>query len=146
VRSSTFKSLQVLKELRDTRVTLGGRSVRPLDEATAITSVSGGSFTAAYYGLYGNRIFTDHEAAFLGRNVERSLIDLAMNPLHWFWSTGRTQWAVERYEVTKVCGGTDWSRTGTIASCFRTVQSGPPLVSGGSGDVRGRRGGGLLVR
>ena len=133
MRSSTFKSLQVLKELRDTRVTLGGRSVRPLDEATAITSVSGGSFTAAYYGLYGNRIFTEYEAAFPGRNVERSLIDLPKNPLHWFGSTGRTQRAVEWYDVTKVCGATDWPRTGTIASSFRTVQSGPRSCPGNRG-------------
>src|SRR5262249_1099820 len=38
---------------------------RLLDDVTLITSVSGGSFPAAYYGLYGDRIFTDFEREFL---------------------------------------------------------------------------------
>jgi NTE family protein len=99
-------SYGVLKELRDTRVTLAGRSVPLLDEVAAIASVSGGSFTAAYYGLYGDRIFTDYEAAFLRRDVERALIGLAMNPFHWFLSTGRTDWAVEFYDAHIFHGAT----------------------------------------
>ncbi|MGA7885716.1 MAG: hypothetical protein WCA44_08245 [Acidobacteriaceae bacterium] len=35
-----------------------------------ITSVSGGSCTAAYYGLFGERIFTEFETASLKRDVE----------------------------------------------------------------------------
>ena len=43
----------VLEELAATPVVLGGRPRRLLDEVDLISAVSGGSFTAAYYGLYG---------------------------------------------------------------------------------------------
>jgi NTE family protein len=60
----------VLQELRDTQVGVGGERERLLDEIDVITSVSGGSFTSAYYGLYGDRIFEDFEERFLRRNVQ----------------------------------------------------------------------------
>ncbi len=41
----------VLEELRDTPVTMDGNHGRLLDEVTHISSVSGGSFTSAYYGF-----------------------------------------------------------------------------------------------
>ena len=91
-------SYGVLQELRDTRVTVDGNSARLLDEVASITSVSGGSFTAAYYGLYGDRIFTDFESVFLRRNVEKALTDMLFNPLRWFVSTGRTDWSVDYYQ------------------------------------------------
>lgn len=67
-RAAAF-SYGVLKELSDTRVDRGGHSYRLSDEIDVITSVSGGSFTAAYFGLYGDRIFEDYEQVFLRRNV-----------------------------------------------------------------------------
>jgi NTE family protein len=60
----------VLQELRDTQVSVAGKRERLLDEIDVITSVSGGSFTSAYYGLYGDRIFEDFEERFLRRNVQ----------------------------------------------------------------------------
>src|SRR5262245_34256537 len=51
----------VLEELARTQIVWEGRSGRLLDEVDLISSVSGGSFTAAYYGLYGDRIFSDFE-------------------------------------------------------------------------------------
>jgi NTE family protein len=45
----------VLEAMRDTSVNLDGQSQRLLDEIDVISSVSGGSFTAAYYGLHGDR-------------------------------------------------------------------------------------------
>ena len=91
-------SYGVLKELRDTTVQIDGRPVRMLDEVDAISSVSGGSFTAAYYGLHGEKTFTDFEGAFLRRNIQSALIDLVLNPFLWFTSTGRTDRAIEFYE------------------------------------------------
>ncbi len=38
-----------------------------LDAIAAISSVSGGSFTSACFGLYGDRIFIDFEERFLRR-------------------------------------------------------------------------------
>jgi len=96
----------VLEELRDTRVLIDGKSTRLLDEIDAISSVSGGSFTSAYYGLYGDRIFEDFEDVFLRRNVQGQLLRGLFNPLQWFRSTGRTEMAVELYEETVFHGAT----------------------------------------
>src|SRR5512139_1346290 len=67
-------SYGVLEELRKTEVVLEGRKRRLLDEVDGISSVSGGSFTAGYYGLFGDRIFEDFENKFLKKNIQRSLI------------------------------------------------------------------------
>jgi len=99
-------SYGVLEALRDTTVVIGGRPRRLLDEVDVISSVSGGSFTSAYYGLYGDRIFEDFEDAFLRRNVQSHLIRGLLNPLQWFSSTGRTEMAVKFYEQTVFHGAT----------------------------------------
>jgi NTE family protein len=69
-----------------------------LDEIDVISSVSGGSFTAAYYGLFGERIFKDFEEVFLKRDVQGSLIHGLFNPLRWFSSKGRTEMAIDLYQ------------------------------------------------
>ena len=69
----------VLQELRDTSVTIDGQTRRLLDEVDTISSVSGGSFTSAYYGLFGDRIFYDYEDQFLKRNVQVQLLRRLLN-------------------------------------------------------------------
>lgn len=96
----------VLEELRDTSVVIGGHPRRLLDEVDTISSVSGGSFTSAYYGLFGDRIFDDYEDVFLRRNVQGQLIRGLLNPLEWFSSTGRTEMAVRLYKETVFEGAT----------------------------------------
>jgi NTE family protein len=96
----------VLKELRDTGIIVDGQSKRLLDEIDYISSVSGGSFTAAYYGLHGDRIFDDFEKVFLRENVQSKLIKGVMNPLGWFRETGRTEMAVNFYEKHVFRGAT----------------------------------------
>jgi NTE family protein len=64
----------VLQELAATEVEVDGERRRLLDEVDAISSVSGGSFTSAYYGLYGDRIFQDFESRFLRKDIEGALI------------------------------------------------------------------------
>jgi NTE family protein len=91
-------SYGVLQELRDTPVVLNGKRARMLDAVGVISSVSGGSFTSAYYGLYGDRIFVDFEQRFLRRNVEGALIRGLLDPLRWFSSRGRTEMAVAFYQ------------------------------------------------
>jgi len=87
----------VLQGLRDTTIELDGNTVRLLDEVDYISSVSGGSFTSAYYGLYGDRIFEDFEQDFLLRNVEKHLFWGVANPLEWFREGGRTEMAIRYY-------------------------------------------------
>jgi len=100
--------------VRDTGVVIEGRSARLLDEVDVISSVSGGSFTAAYYGIYGDRIFDDFEEVFLRRDVEGKLIRGVLNPLGWFKTTGRTEMAVKYYEKNVFHGATfgDMKRKG----------------------------------
>lgn len=90
----------VLQGLRDSPIQSEGQSRRMLDEVDAITGVSGGSFTAAAYGLYGDDVFETFESAFLKRNVQRALVVKTLNPLHWprLFSPyyGRSEFA-ERY-------------------------------------------------
>ena len=91
-------SYGVLRAMRDVNVPVGGgRARRLIDEVDMISSVSGGSFTAAYYGLFGEKTFDDFERAFLRRNVNSELIDALLSPLHWFSTTGRTDLAAEIY-------------------------------------------------
>ena len=89
-----------MQELRDTRVSLNGHEQRLLDALAVISSVSGGSFTSAYYGLYGDRLFVDFEERFLRRNVEGALLRGLLNPLQWFSSRDRTETAVAYYRHT----------------------------------------------
>jgi NTE family protein len=70
----------VLEELRDTEVVLDGQRVRLLDQVDVISGVSGGSFPAAYYGLFGDRIFEEFKPRFLQKNVQRALILRALRP------------------------------------------------------------------
>ena len=63
-RAAAF-SYGVLEALRDTEViNHNGRRERLLDSVDVITGVSGGSFTALSYGLYGDRLFSEYERAF----------------------------------------------------------------------------------
>jgi NTE family protein len=96
----------VLQELRDTNISLNGKQRRLLDEVDVISSVSGGSFTSAYYGLHGDGIFEDFEDAFLRRDVESALIRGVLNPLEWFRQSGRTEMAVKHYQKNIFKGAT----------------------------------------
>ena len=92
----------VLEELRDTQVTASGKDQRLLDEVDVITSVSGGSFTSAYYGLYGDRIFEDFDERFLKRKVGRDILLRMLLPQNWlrliFPFFDRTELAIEYYD------------------------------------------------
>lgn len=95
-------SYGVLKELRDTSIQSRGQRIRLLDDVDSISSVSGGSFTAAYYGLFGDKIFTDYEDVFLKQSIQGILIQQLFDPSYWWRSvsTGfdRTEMAIEYYD------------------------------------------------
>ena len=63
-RAAAF-SYGVLEKLRATEIIWEGKKKRLLDEVDVISSVSGGSFTSAYYALYRDKIFADFESRFL---------------------------------------------------------------------------------
>ncbi len=88
----------VLAELNSTYADVDGKSIRLLDAIDRISSVSGGSFTAAYYGLYGDKIFTDFEEAFLRRDIQGELYKGLLNPQFWFSSKDRTEMAINYYQ------------------------------------------------
>jgi NTE family protein len=101
-RAAAF-SYGVLEFLRRTEV-VGpkGNRVRLLDQVDVITGVSGGSFTALAYGLYGERLFDDYEKRFLKRNVQGEILASVLNPSNWpaLWSRtwGRSELAAKLYD------------------------------------------------
>ena len=76
-------SYGVLEQLKKMDIVWEGKKKRLLDEVDVISSVSGGSFTAAYYSLYGDRIFSDFESRFLKKNIQGELTNLLFSPYNW---------------------------------------------------------------
>ncbi|MCX2757686.1 patatin-like phospholipase family protein [Vibrio sp. Sgm 22] len=91
-------SYGVLQALRDTDIEIDGERINLLEEVDMISSVSGGSFTAAYYGLYGDKIFEDYEEAFLYHEVSEDLISILLSPSYWFSYATRTDKATDYYD------------------------------------------------
>ena len=91
-----------LTALRDTAIGSRGRRVRLLDEVDSISAVSGGGFTAAYYGLFGEKIFTDFEDGFLRQSIQGALVAGLFSPAYWwralFTQFDRTEMAIEFYD------------------------------------------------
>lgn len=77
-------SYGVLEELARTPVGPEAAQHRMLDEVDIMSSVSGGSFTAAYYALAGDRIFSDFESKFLKKNVQNGLLLRVLSPWNEF--------------------------------------------------------------
>jgi len=109
-RAASF-SYGVLEALRATEVTgRDGRRSRVLDKVDVITGVSGGSFTALAYGLYGERLFDEYPRRFLERDVEGELIGRLLDPLYWpalsspNW--GRSELAADLYDEILFEGAT----------------------------------------
>ena len=87
-RASTL-AFGALRELAGQQITWEGKQKRLLDELDVIYALSGGTFTAGYYALYGDRIFHDFEARFLRKDWETELkTRVFKSPGNWFrlWS------------------------------------------------------------
>jgi len=109
-RAAAF-SYGVLEFLKRTEVVgRRGNKVRLLDEVDVITGVSGGSFTALAYGLYGDKLFDDYEQRFLKRDVQGEIIARTLSPANWgkLASTGwgRSELASELYDEILFNGAT----------------------------------------
>ncbi len=101
----------VLEVLRRTEA-IGplGRRVRLIDTVDVITGVSGGSFTALAYGLYGDKLFDSYEQRFLKRDVQGELLRRLLLPGNWGdllqdgW--GRSEMAAQLYDEILFDGAT----------------------------------------
>ena len=100
----------MLEELRRTEITVDGQRRRLLDEVDMISGVSGGSFTALSYALYGDRLFGEYETRFLKRDVQGALVGRVFNPLNWpklvGGSYGRSELAADYYDEILFEGAT----------------------------------------
>jgi NTE family protein len=76
----------VMQGLKETPIQLNSTSqVEMLSLVDVISSVSGGSFTSAYYGLFGDKLFKDFETDFLKTTLQSRLSrQLLINPINWF--------------------------------------------------------------
>jgi len=84
IRASAL-SYGVLQELAKTEVGSRTNEHRLLDDVKMVSAVSGGSITAAYYTLYGDRIFSDYESRFLKRHAQTGLLLRTLAP----WNLAR---------------------------------------------------------
>ena len=100
----------VLQELAATKLTTEAGERRVIDEIDVISSVSGGSFTSAYFGLRGDGIFDEFEGRFLRKNIQGSIFAQALRPLNWFRllsrTFGRSDLAAEYYDEHVFDGAT----------------------------------------
>lgn len=104
MRAAAF-SYGVLEFPRRTDVvTAQGRTVRLLEAVNVITGVSGGSFTALAYGLYGDKLFADYEQRFLKRDVQGEIIGRVFNPAYWSTLGGLATGRSEVAALSRPCG------------------------------------------
>lgn len=100
----------VLEELRATTIDSHGADANLLDEVDVISSVSGGSFTAAYYALRRDKLFDDFPHRFLYRPIQSELFRQMLSPLNWLKlaapSYGRSDLAAEFYDRELFDGAT----------------------------------------
>ena len=99
-----------LQALAEAKVRFDGRERALADEIDIVSSVSGGSFTAAYFALYGRRIFEDFEHG-LPAPRRRLGADLAhLAPWNWLPlaspTFGRSDLAAEYYDARWFHGAT----------------------------------------
>ena len=97
-------SYGVMEKLRKTKIVWEGQERRLLDEVDVISSVSGGSFTAAYYGLFRDELFDPEqfEKAFLYEDIEGQLVGSLFSPVNWLRlaspTYGRIDLAADLYD------------------------------------------------
>ena len=134
-RAAAF-SYGVLETLRRTEVVDPRGTARLIDDVDVITGVSGGSFTALAYGLYGDKLFDQYEKRFLKRNVQGELIARLLNPTKWGalsspgW--GRSELAAQVYDEILFHGATfadlDRGRGPLIAVMATDISTGSRLI------------------
>ena len=83
-RSAAFAH-GVLRGMRDIHVRPEGKDSTLIDEIDLLAGVSGGSFPAAHFGLYGSKSFETFPEEFLYRDVEAYIWGTFILPWNWDW-------------------------------------------------------------
>jgi predicted acylesterase/phospholipase RssA len=100
----------VMEQLRNTTIRIDGEERCLLEEVDVISAVSGGTFPAAYYALFGDEIFSQFEERFLNRDTERELLKRALAPHNVLRlaspAFGRSDLAAEYYDEVLFRGRT----------------------------------------
>jgi NTE family protein len=127
-RSASF-GYGALKGMRELMIPTpaGPRSL--LSQVDAISGVSGGSFPAAYYGLYRDKAFGRFETDFLYSDTNSYIYGIYLLPWHWTWlvepGIGTNDFMDRVYDETMFHGAT-----------FADLQArGRPLIAIGATDI-----------
>jgi NTE family protein len=83
-RSAAF-AYGALQGMRDVRFVTAAGEKSLLGELDGISGVSGGSFTAAYYGLYRDAMFGRYEREFLYADTNAYIYGIYLLPWNWGW-------------------------------------------------------------
>ena len=127
-RSSSF-GYGALKGMRETAVPAAVGPVSLLSQVGGISGVSGGSFPAAYYGLYRDGTFGRFEQDFLYDDTNSYIYGVYFLPWNWTWmadpSVGTNDFMAQVYDKTMFHGAT-----------FRDLAArGRPLIAVGATDI-----------
>ena len=108
-RSSSF-GYGALTGMRETKVPAAGGPVSLLSQLSGISGVSGGSFPAAYYGLYRDAAFGRFEKDFLYDDTNAYIFGVYLLPWNWTWiadpSVGTNDFMARIYDRTMFHGAT----------------------------------------
>ena len=130
----------VLSRLRETPT--GHNKENLLAQVDVISTVSGGSFTGAYYALFGDKIFTEFKDKFLYRDIEGELLWRLANPVNWWRLASpyfsRIDLAAEIYDESIFNGQTYGSLTQKAKRPFLIVNA-TNLYQGARFEFTGRQ-------
>jgi NTE family protein len=134
-RSASF-SYGALDGMREIPIQTRDGSRPLLREIDAITGVSGGSFTATYYGLYRDTTFSNYKTDFLYQDTESYIYGIYLLPWNWTWlvdpSVGTNDFMDRTYNRTLYHGATfaDLQKLGrpVIAIGATDISNGAPFL------------------
>ena len=127
-RSASF-GYGALKGLRDVMLQTAAGPRPLLEQIDVISGVSGGSFPAAYYGLYREKTFGRFETDFLYDDTNSYIFGIYLLPWNWTWliepGVGTNDFMERVYDRTMFHGAT-----------FADLQArGRPLIAIGATDI-----------
>lgn len=127
-RSASF-GYGALKGMREVTVPTSNGPKPLLDQVDAMSGVSGGSFPAAYYGLYHDKMFGQFEQDFLYSDTNSYIFGVYLLPWNWTWlvdpSIGTNDFMDRVYDRTMFHGAT-----------YDDLQAhGRPLIAVGATDI-----------